>query len=141
LSVQIADRTELGPDDEAMIATAFEAEYRRVYGVLPATKPALEVLNWRVFAAGQSGARTFSWPEAPAAHASDAALRPRRIFRADLQQMEEVPVYDRYRLPPGSRLQGPVVLQEAESTLVVPVRGVVEVMPTRSVLVTLTEAA
>lgn len=141
LSVQIPDRTELGSEDEAMIAIAFEAEYRRIFGVLPVARPAMEVLNWRVFGAGESSARSFSWPEVPAAHAKDAALRSRRIFRPDLQQMEEVAVYDRYRLPPGTRLQGPLVLQEAESTLVVPVRGVVEVTPSRCVLVTFTEAA
>jgi N-methylhydantoinase A len=31
----------------------------------------------------------------------------------------EVPVYDRYTLPPGTAISGPLVLEERESTLVV----------------------
>ena len=33
--------------------------------------------------------------------------------------MVEVPVYDRYRLQPGARFEGPAIIEERESTLVV----------------------
>jgi N-methylhydantoinase A len=54
--------------------------------------------------------------------------------------MVEVEVHDRYSLPPGARLTAPVVLEERESTLVVPVPGVVTVQDDLSVLVELEEA-
>ncbi|HYF07706.1 MAG TPA: hypothetical protein VD970_08795, partial [Acetobacteraceae bacterium] len=118
-------------------ALAFEAEYRRVFGTMPAERPPIEVLNWRLFGSSPSSVRAFAWPEAPAATAAEAALPSRRIFAPDTGSWQEVAVYDRYRLPPGTSLQGPVILQEAESTLVVPVPAQVEVLPERSVLVTL----
>ncbi|MEP7260570.1 MAG: hydantoinase/oxoprolinase family protein [Usitatibacter sp.] len=140
LNVQIEKRTDLGPEDEVAIAAAFEGEYRRVFGTVLAARPPIEVLNWRIFGAAESGTRSFSWPESAAASADEAALRPRRIHLAHTGAWQEVPVYNRYRLPPGTVLEGPVVLQEAESTLVVPLPSRVEVLPTRSVLVTLAEA-
>jgi N-methylhydantoinase A len=48
-----------------------------------------------------------------------------------------VPVYDRYSLKPGTKLSGPLILEERESTLVVPVVSEVRVLPdfTISVLI------
>jgi N-methylhydantoinase A len=51
-----------------------------------------------------------------------------------------VPVYDRYSLKPGSRLAGPVVLEERESTLVVPVAADLKVLPDYTVSVTIGES-
>ena len=50
-----------------------------------------------------------------------------------------VPVYDRYSLKPGTRLKGPVILEERESTLVVPVASDVRVLPDYTVSVTIRE--
>src|SRR4030095_14215950 len=50
-----------------------------------------------------------------------------------------VPVYDRYSLKPGSRLAGPVVLEERESTLVVPVPAAVRILPDYSISVNIKE--
>jgi N-methylhydantoinase A len=46
-----------------------------------------------------------------------------------------VPVYDRYVLAPGTRLRGPVILEESESTIVVPIAAEVEVLSDLSVLI------
>jgi N-methylhydantoinase A len=48
-----------------------------------------------------------------------------------------VPVYERYSLAPGSRIAGPAVLEERESTLVVPVAADIEILPDFSVSVRL----
>jgi N-methylhydantoinase A len=48
-----------------------------------------------------------------------------------------VAVYDRYSLKPGSRIAGPVVLEERESTLVVPVPADVRILPDYTVSITL----
>ena len=39
----------------------------------------------------------------------------------------EVPVYDRYRLPPGAQLAGPAIVEEREATTVVGPGDVLEV--------------
>jgi N-methylhydantoinase A len=48
-------------------------------------------------------------------------------------------VYDRYSLKPGSRVAGPVILEERESTLVVPVAADVKILPDYTVAVTIRE--
>ncbi|HEY0835845.1 MAG TPA: hypothetical protein VGE72_18220, partial [Azospirillum sp.] len=47
------------------------------------------------------------------------------------------PVYDRYRLVPGARLQGPAIIEERESTVVVPDAAVVTVDGYRNLVVDL----
>ena len=49
--------------------------------------------------------------------------------------MTDVPVYDRYALGGGTRLRGPVILEESESTIVVPIEADVEVLGDLSVLI------
>lgn len=141
VSVTIPDRNTLQAADETAIGTAFEEEYRRLYGSLPANRTAIEVLNWRVFGTAQAGPRGFRWPQRAASDPQAAALGSRGVYRLDRERFDDAPVYDRYLLPPGARLDGPVVLQEAESTLVVPVAARVEVLPSGAVLTTLPEAA
>ena len=50
-----------------------------------------------------------------------------------------MPVYDRYSLKPGTKIAGPVVLEERESTLVVPVAANVQILPDYTVSVLLKE--
>jgi N-methylhydantoinase A len=47
------------------------------------------------------------------------------------------PVYDRRRLPVGARLEGPAVVEEPESTTVLPPGTTAEVDPWANLLVTL----
>jgi N-methylhydantoinase A len=56
-------------------------------------------------------------------------------------RFQTVPVYARYSLAPGTRIAGPAVLEERESTLVVPVAADIHVLDDRSVSVTLKEFA
>ena len=46
-----------------------------------------------------------------------------------------VPVFDRYTLEPGARVDGPAILEERESTLVVPPERGAEVTANLAVLV------
>lgn len=57
------------------------------------------------------------------------------MFRTDSDSFDEVAVYQRYALPAGSRLEGPLIIEEAESTIVVPRAAQVEVLENLNVLV------
>ena len=48
-----------------------------------------------------------------------------------------MPVYDRYALPAGAKLDGPLLLQEPESTIVVARRAEIEILRDLTVLITL----
>jgi N-methylhydantoinase A/oxoprolinase/acetone carboxylase beta subunit len=62
--------------------------------------------------------------------------RRRIVFDTDRNGVE-AQVHDRYRLQPGSRLRGPAVIEENESTVVVPPGAVVQVDDALNVIVNL----
>jgi N-methylhydantoinase A len=114
----------------------FEGAYRALYGdIVPGAQP--QVVTWRLTGQSSVEARLFMWAED---RALGAPPRKRSIWQPVARDMVEVEVHDRYSLPPGTRLKAPVVLEERESTLVVPVPGAVTVQDDLSVLVELEEA-
>ena len=67
-------------------------------------------------------------------------MRGRRdIYLPLKRKYAPVPVYERYSLKPGTRLKGPLILEERESTLVVPVASNVTVLPDYTVCVDIRE--
>lgn len=98
----------------ADIVESFERTYRLLYQRLnPAL--AVEAVTWRVTVSGPD-------PDVPAwsGPATAAAARPkgRRPVYLD-GGFHDVPVFDRYGLAPGTRLPGPAIVEERESTIVV----------------------
>ena len=125
----------LGP----ALARAFEQRYRQLYGQ---TVPdgVLEVITWRLTGRSQVKQRGFVWGDARTAARGKVAPTGRRaVYLPRRRAFVQVPVYDRYALPAGSRLAGPVVLEERESTLVVPLAAEVEVLRDLTVSVKLKE--
>ena len=97
------------------LARAFDAAYRALYGrVIPGM--AVEIMSWsvtvstRVKRAGK--ARTV--PRRAAKAASN-----RRLFEPNLAKWRNVPVYERADMRPGARLQGPALIVEDQTTVVV----------------------
>jgi len=94
--------------------SAFEAEYRRLYNRLGPPRVGIEVTAWRVRSSGPRPALRMTVE----GEAGDALKGSRPAYFPDLGR-REVPVYDRYRLAPGTLLSGPAIIEERESTLVV----------------------
>ena len=81
-----------------------------------------------------------TWPRCESARlVTGGGGRCGEIFLPLKKKYAAVPVYDRYSLKPGTRLTGPVVLEERESTLVVPVKADLRIMPDYTVLLTIKE--
>jgi N-methylhydantoinase A len=120
----------------ADLAEAFQRKYQENYGgLVPSGTP--EVATWRVVGATRQDVRHFVWP---ARQDRQSAARPktrRVIFCTETDTFEEVPVYERYAVPAGCRLEGPLILEEEESTIVVPMAAQVEILENLSVLVRL----
>jgi N-methylhydantoinase A len=97
------------------ITSAFETGYRALYARLPQGVP-IEVLNWRLTAAGPVPALTLAPAVAPRA---SAMVKGRRsAYFAQTGAFVDVPVYDRYALAPGTTFNGPAIVEERESTAV-----------------------
>ncbi len=100
--------------DRDAIRTAFEAEYRRLYGRIEAGLP-VETVGWRVIVSGP----TPSLRLAPAGQRGGATRKgTRRAWFGD--GFVEAAVIDRTALRPGDTVTGPALVEERESTLVLP---------------------
>jgi len=105
---------EIAPDDDhAAIRAAFEAAYQRQYG---RTEPALpvECVSWQVIVSGPKPAVALM----PGGAAGDARKGSRRAWFDGA--WHDTPVLDRARLAPGDVVAGPALVEERESTLVLP---------------------
>ncbi|MBW1697643.1 MAG: hydantoinase/oxoprolinase family protein [Deltaproteobacteria bacterium] len=96
----------------------FEHNYKNIYQRLCEEIP-IEGVNWRVVATGPS-------PEIDAIkwwRSADTGSNPqkatRKAYLPGLSDYTEVPVYDRYAMPAGYAIEGPAIIEERESTLVI----------------------
>jgi N-methylhydantoinase A len=99
------------------IRAAFDEIYAARYGYANPTEP-VETVTWKLAAVGGS-------PRVALAKASgqarDGGLKGRRrAWFPETRGWTECAVYDRYALAPGSRVDGPAIVEERESTSVLP---------------------
>jgi N-methylhydantoinase A len=133
VAVELPEGT-LGPDDAAEIEERYRQEYRRLYGREGPDVP-LETMTWRLEVASprpriQLEPRKGS-PRAP----SEAHKGEREIYHPEHEDFRNVPVYDRYRLDPGAAFEGPAVVEERESTVVLGPDAEVEIDAARNLIV------
>ena len=110
-----------GQLDEAsvpVITASFEEVYRRLYERLSPSVP-LEVVNWRVTASGPVPRIHLNMPAAGDPAAQEIRKGSRQAYFPELGGFHMVPVYDRYRLLPGTHFSGPAIVEERESTVIV----------------------
>ena len=94
--------------------------------------------DWRLTGRSVVKSHRFTWGDARAG--TQSVMRGQReIYLPARGRYGAVPVYERYSLKPGTKLAGPVVLEERESTLVVPVRADVEILSDYTVSVLIRE--
>ena len=99
------------------VELAYEDEYRRVYGM---TIPdvAIEVVTWRLSASAELPV-VEPGPPNPTSTDDPAPSGSRRIVFDRGARPVETPVYRRELLPMGIRLEGPVIVEERETTSVI----------------------
>jgi N-methylhydantoinase A len=110
----------LGAEHLGAIKAHFDRVYQTLYGRRGPDVP-LEVVNWRVVASGPPPSVDVRLPLSPARGAARKGAR--RAYFPEAGGFVAVPVVDRYALAPGETLQGPAIVEERESTLVVGPRG------------------
>jgi N-methylhydantoinase B/oxoprolinase/acetone carboxylase alpha subunit len=99
------------------LTTAFEASYRRIFSQVLKQVP-IEVINIRVTVRAPATDEKVS--VSTTKETSEKALKgKRRAYHPELQKFVETPVYERTRLAVGTTLEGPAIVEEPESTLIV----------------------
>jgi N-methylhydantoinase A len=113
ITVELPNRT-LSAADVAELRRSFEAEYAAQFTrAIPAA--AIEVLNWSVLVSTHA-ARPDPAAPVPATAEAPAACGTRRLFDGRRAAHVEVPVYLRGAMLPGSRVPGPAIITEMETT-------------------------
>jgi N-methylhydantoinase A len=118
------------------ILELFETRYRHLYGALvPGAEP--EVVTWRLIGRSPRARHEFAWADGRADRRSTEPRARRPIFIPRSHEFAQAPVYDRYAVPPDTLLQGPLILEERESTIVVAEPARVRVLPDLTVRIDL----
>jgi N-methylhydantoinase A len=128
----------VGPHLAESLASAFESVYTRWYGrAVPGGRP--QVMTWRLTGRATREGQHFEWGDGRDGGSRRAERGERPIYLPLRKAYASVPVYDRYALEPGTLLEGPLILEERESTLVVPMRAEVSILADRTVSVQILE--
>jgi N-methylhydantoinase A len=133
LSVPIPD----GPVD-ARTAAALRVEFDRVYAHRYGYSDpgaAVELVTVAVTVTGAGPEVRLPAHRAGAREATQARKPDRPVYFPETRGYVRCAVYDRARLPVGARIEGPAVVEEPESTSVLPPGAVAEVDPWANLLV------
>ncbi|MFQ5827884.1 MAG: hydantoinase/oxoprolinase family protein [Candidatus Methylomirabilia bacterium] len=108
----------LGQVQMSRLRAAFDEAYAARYGYANPKEP-VEVVNWKLSAIG-SGPRLVL-PKFERRGGLAEALKQRRpAYFPETGGVVECAVFDRYRLSPGLELAGPAIVEERESTTILP---------------------
>ena len=124
----------LGPDDVGGISAGYREEYRRLYGREGPDVP-LEAITWRVEVSGPRPEILQEERDGDPGALDEARKGKREIYLPEQDGFAAVPVYDRYRLDPGVAFDGPAVVEERESTVIVGPDSRAEVDGSRNLIV------
>ncbi len=114
---------------------AFQRTYQEKFTRLPPPVP-VEVVNIRTSMSAEvagGGLRE----RAGEGQGGEVLKGHRPVYFPELDGLARTPVYDRYALRPGDAFQGPAIVEERESTLVVGPGGHFEVSASDNIVVTL----
>jgi N-methylhydantoinase A len=113
LSVDVPPGT-VGAEAARAVSEAFRARYSELYRHVPSDVP-LEVISWRLIASSARRAAVATRPRG----AGDAVKGTRPVWWGPADGRLDTTVIDRPRLAPGDRFEGPLIVEERESTTVV----------------------
>ncbi len=104
-------------DTAAAARRMFEDQYLKRYKLIQPEVP-VEVLNWRITASAPAQVAPELDGQAPGSSTLRHSAGRRRVHL--WRENQEVPVMPRAALKAGTSVEGPVILEEADTTLVIP---------------------
>ncbi len=110
--------TMLKNEDRTAMRVAFEHAYQTQYGRIE-PEMAVEIVSWRVIVSGpRPEINLVATP--PGSATGDAMKGERQVYFGPETGFVTAQVYDRYHLATGSTFTGPAIVEERESTTIVP---------------------
>ena len=114
---------------------AFERSYLAAFTRTPPTTQ-VEIINVRVSASIEIEAGALA-AQAAAAASADPVKGTRPVYFPEYREFRPTTVYDRYALTAGQAFDGPAIVEERESTLVVGPGGRFEVLASGNIIVSI----
>jgi len=99
------------------VRSTFHEVYASRYGYANPAEP-VEIVTWKLSAVG--GSPRVALAKAGAGSADVRRKAMRRAYFPEARGYADTPVYDRYELAAGTTLTGPAIVEERESTTVLP---------------------
>lgn len=131
-------RVPVPPDVEndwpGSLLEAHRHEYTQMYGAQIPDVP-VEVITWRVVSSGPVPTVSLALSDSDQVHSTEPRGH-RDVYLPD-RGYTSTPVYDRYALPVGATIDGPAIIEERESTIVLTPETTATVGNDYSVVVTL----
>jgi N-methylhydantoinase A len=121
-------------EDADRLTDLFRKEYGRLYGREGPDVP-LETITWRLEVSSPRPEIRLDGGESGTDDPGKAEKGKREIYLPEEGGFATVPVYDRYRLGPGATFEGPAVVEERESKVVLGPEGRAEVDDARDLVV------
>ena len=117
LKIPIENRP-LQPVDKQAINAAFFKEHERTYGYASASEPT-EVVNLRLTAIGSISKPKLKELEEGDGDSSGAVKSERPVYFSKPGKPVTCRIYDRYKLKSNDRIDGPAIVEEIDSTVVI----------------------
>jgi N-methylhydantoinase A len=106
-----------GAEYPSSLLSSFDEVYRSLYE-RPGPHVPVEAVNWRVVSSGPRPA--FALSRAPESGAGGTVKGRRPVWFPAAGGFVETDVHDRYAMRPGTPVAGPAIVEERESTFVIP---------------------
>lgn len=117
LKIQIPSR-DIKPGNEEELNAAFFRAHEQAYGYAATSEPT-EVVNLRMTALGAITRPQLRQLKLAGRDSAKAIKGEREVYFAEAGKMVRCRVYDRYRLEFGNRIEGPAIVEEIDSTVVI----------------------
>jgi N-methylhydantoinase A len=117
ISVAMPDIDPADPAFLTELLARFHANYVALYGRAVSGTDA-EVITWRIRASGPRGEVSLANLRSKTSENRGILKGKRPVFFSELGKYVETPVYDHYAMQPGVPVQGPAIIEQRESTVV-----------------------
>ena len=111
---------ELSNDSMAQAFNAFHDAHERAYGYAYRGEQVVEIINIRVSGTGPLSPIELTEEKLDGGDGSGAAIGERSVYFGPDEGSHTCALYDRGALAPGDRVRGPAIVEQYDSTIVVP---------------------
>jgi N-methylhydantoinase A len=138
LTIQVPGETLEKRHVEEMI-DLYNSEHQREYGYVASDVGEIEIANLRLIATGPDSGIP-PQEASGSGNPGDALKGARRVYFKEARGYVEARVYDRERLGPGASFTGPAIIEQADTTTVLPPGSSAVVDPYQNLILTVNAA-